>query len=393
MPRVKLSEYRAKCIVYNALGVTYTGQEVSLQQKNWDKSLQLDAAYTYVAKVDQAVKKRNKLGLVTVNRTKQEIHKDLKTFLAKDYSYALVEPFCEHAKKDEHYIALRRTENGVALSYSEHGGIDIEEHAASLQHALLGGRSYEESQNTTKAPHALVKTLYGAFQDAHMTYLEINPCVIVADSFVPLDAAIEVDSAAEFFVQNLWSAADVRSAKSHVHAAERAVEVLAAKSPSSLSLKVLNENGSVFLLLSGGGASVVVADELSNVGAHESIANYGEYSGNPSEEETYLYAKQVLTLLVGSTSQKKVLLIAGGVANFTDVAKTFKGIMRAIAEVAETLVKQDVAVLVRRGGPNQAKGLADMQAFLQKHNIRRSVHGPEMSLATIVAEAVKEVKA
>lgn len=56
------------------------------------------------------------------------------------------------------------------------------------------------------------------------------------------------------------------------------------------------------------------------------MANYGEYSGDPSEIMTYEYAKTILSVLTeGSPHPKgKILIIGGSIANFTNVAKTFK---------------------------------------------------------------------
>ncbi len=57
----------------------------------------------------------------------------------------------------------------------------------------------------------------------------------------------------------------------------------------------------------------------------------------------------------------KVLLIGGGVANFTNVAATFHGIIRAIREYQEALKAHSVQIYVRRGGPNYQEGLRAMQ--------------------------------
>src|SRR5206468_4255377 len=135
-----------------------------------------------------------------------------------------------------------------------------------------------------------------------------------------LDVAAEVDSAGEFFVHNAWNEEDFRSGQPKKRTDEEvAVTQLAAKSQAAFSLEVLNPNGSISMLLSGGGASIVLADEVYNQGYGKELANYGEYSGNPNAEETYLYTKAVLRLLLQSKAKKKVLIIAGGVANFTDV--------------------------------------------------------------------------
>jgi succinyl-CoA synthetase beta subunit len=202
---------------------------------------------------------------------------------------------------------------------------------------------------------------------------------------VPLDAAIEVDSAAEFIVKGAWTKSDIREPKMAKTAAEEQVEAIAASSPASFSLRVLNPQGSVFLLLSGGGASVVLADELSHAGLAAELANYGEYSGNPSDEETYGYTMALLDLMKASEAANKILIIAGGVANFTDIAKTFSGIIKALRKEADYLKTQKVAVYVRRGGPNQAAGLLKMDSFLKSLGLdEHAVYGPEMSLAAFI---------
>ena len=145
------------------------------------------------------------------------------------------------------------------------------------------------------------------------------------------------------------------------------------------------------MLLSGGGASIVLADEVYNQGYGKELANYGEYSGNPNAEETYLYTKAVLRLLLHSKAKKKVLIIAGGVANFTDVRITFKGLIKALEEVKESLQKKHVTVFVRRGGPYQKEGLTMMKDFLEQAGLLGIVEGPELILTDVVEKALKSI--
>jgi ATP citrate (pro-S)-lyase len=84
-------------------------------------------------------------------------------------------------------------------------------------------------------------------------------------------------------------------------------------------LTVLNPTGRVWTLVAGGGASVVYADAIASAGFASELANYGEYSGAPSESQTYLYARTVLDLMlrVPKHPEGRVLFIGGGIANFT----------------------------------------------------------------------------
>ncbi len=157
-------------------------------------------------------------------------------------------------------------------------------------------------------------------------------------------------AAAQFFVKGAWTGEDLPPARAK-HPAESRVNELQKTTPASLKLTVLNPDGSLFFLLSGGGGSIVIEDQAALAGLGSSIGNYGEYSGGPTREETYLYAREVIGLLLASTAPRRALIIAGGVANFTDVAKTFAGIIDALGERAQELREAGVKVFVRRGGP------------------------------------------
>lgn len=70
----------------------------------------------------------------------------------------------------------------------------------------------------------------------------------------------------------------------------------------------------------------VFSDTICDLGGASELANYGEYSGAPSEQQTYEYAKTLLSLMTSSSKHSlgKVLIVGGGIANFTNVAATFK---------------------------------------------------------------------
>lgn len=102
---------------------------------------------------------------------------------------------------------------------------------------------------------------------------------------------------------------------------ESYIAELDAKTGASLKLTVLNAKGRIWTLVAGGGASVVYADAIASAGYSDELANYGEYSGAPTETQTYYYARTVLDLMLRAplSSEGKVLFIGGGIANFTNV--------------------------------------------------------------------------
>ena len=386
MARIKLSEFRAKNLLYDGFGVSYDGLEVKLGDYSDSLFDQLEGPYA--VKVDQAIKKRNTLGLVRVNRSRQEALADLMDYQAQGFRYALVEKSLPHQDSEELFVALEQTDQGIEFHFSSVGGVHVEDNKDSVMHYSFDLEGQPLATMPTGVSTEVVKGLLDCFIKNYMTYLEINPLLVRGDMPVFLDAAVEVDSTARFFVDG-WTLDDERVYKKTPQAAETAVEQLAAKSAAALSLKVLNPDGAAFLLLSGGGASLVVADELAAASPHDLslIANYGEYSGNPNQQETYAYTKQIIQLLLDSKAPKKVLIIAGGVANFTDVSSTFGGIIKALQDSKGELQKQDMCILVRRGGPNQAAGLQAMRTFLSESGLKNEVHGPEISFSEIVRKA------
>jgi len=87
--------------------------------------------------------------------------------------------------------------------------------------------------------------------------------------------------------------------------------------------------------------------------------------------------------------QGKILLIGGGIANFTDVANTFKGIIRALREYKIQLQDNRVRIFVRRGGPNYREGLRMMRELGQELNVPIEVYGPETHMTKIVSMALE----
>ena len=156
-----------------------------------------------------------------------------------------------------------------------------------------------------------------------------------------------------------------------------------------MKLTILNPAGRVWTMVAGGGASVIYADTLCDMGAGEELANYGEYSGAPDENLTFEYAKTILELMTKERHPKgKVLLIGGGIANFTNVAATFKGIIRALTRFADVLIQHNIKIFVRRAGPNYQEGLELMRTLAAKLELDIEVFGPETHMTMIVPLAL-----
>lgn len=376
MARVKLTEFRAKSL----LVPDYTG--IALQQETLADDCEGIAAGSYVVKVDEGVKKRGKQGLLRLNVAAKDIPKTTRELARKGYRRFVAEPMFPHEQEEERYVCFELTRDGYAATYSPHGGMEVEEHSESLERFADPGK--------LPLPQEWVQHILGIMREQHLSFVEFNPLVVRGDNCFVLDAAVLGDSAAENRVA--WTNDDVVDAR-QLSAAEQAIAELNENSPAAFSFRVLNPDGALWLLLSGGGASITIADEAQNHGKARLIGNYGEYSGGPTTEETYLYTKEVLDQMFRSKAPKKALVIAGGVANFTDVKKTFAGVIQALDEVAERCRKEKIKVFVRRGGPNEVEGLAMMERFLEENKLFGSVHGSDIVLTEIINEALEYVDA
>ena len=380
MARVKLSEFTAKLLLYPVFGLKYQGVSFSSQPPKIP-------ANGSVLKVDQGVKKRGKQGLIKLNIKENDLQKTLKSWSKTGYSQFLLEPM-HTTKGREYYLALERTREGWLLSHSDEGGVEIESNWQTVKKTLL-------QKTTQKLPNhpvlsKVLPALLARLDQLHISFLEINPYIIRGKQIIPLDMAVEIDSAGLKLAERVSSLEITPVQDSNQTASEKRIAKLDESTPAALKFKLLNNEGRIWMLLSGGGASLVLADEVADLGLGKELANYGEYSGAPSTDDTYAYTKIILTEILKSKNKKsKALVIAGGVANFTDVASTFKGVIRALDEVKGNLESRGLKVFVRRGGPNEEQGLKIMKDFLQAAGLLGSVHGHTIALTNVITKVRK----
>jgi ATP citrate (pro-S)-lyase len=142
-------------------------------------------------------------------------------------------------------------------------------------------------------------------------------------------------------------------------------------------------------MVAGGGASVVYSDTVADYGMGSELANYGEYSGAPSTEETFVYAKTLFSLMTKvKHPEGKFLIIGGGIANFTDVAATFTGLIKAFQHYAEELKEHNIKIWIRRAGPNYVEGLRKVKVASEKLGLGIKIYGPETHITAIIPMAL-----
>ncbi|KAG4302792.1 hypothetical protein PCK1_000952 [Pneumocystis canis] len=167
---------------------------------------------------------------------------------------------------------------------------------------------------------------------------------------------------------------------------ERYIAELDSKTGASLKLTLLNPTGRIWTLIAGGGASVIYADAITVAGYASELANYGEYSGAPTETQTYEYARTIFDLMTRGPLHPdgKYLFIGGGIANFTNVSSTFKGVIRALRDYASAFHAHKVQIWVRRAGPNYQEGLKAIKAAGEELLLPLKVFGPETHISDII---------
>ncbi|KAL9622546.1 MAG: hypothetical protein Q9160_003043 [Pyrenula sp. 1 TL-2023] len=409
----------------------------------------LHPASKFVAKPDQLIKRRGKSGLLALNKTWSEAKEWIAARAGKEQKVEsvtgilrqfLVEPFVPHPSNTEYYININSVREGDWILFTHEGGVDVGDVDAKAEKILVPVNlqnypSNEEIAATLlkKVPKGVhnvlvdfISRLYAVYVDCQFTYLEINPLVVIPNENATsaevhfLDLAAKLDQTADFECGTKWAIARSPAALGfsnlkvdgkvtidvgppmefpapfgrELSKEEKYISDMDAKTGASLKLTILNPNGRIWTLVAGGGASVVYADAIASAGFVSELANYGEYSGAPTETQTFNYARTVLDLMLRAPTHPagKVLFIGGGIANFTNVATTFKGVIRALREVAPILIEHKVQIWVRRAGPNYQEGLKNIKSVGEELKLDMHVFGPEMHVSGIVPLALNNKK-
>uniref|UniRef100_A0A8C5NRT2 ATP-citrate synthase n=1 Tax=Junco hyemalis TaxID=40217 RepID=A0A8C5NRT2_JUNHY len=317
-----------------------------------------------VVKPDQLIKRRGKLGLVGINLTLDQVKAWLKQRLGQETTIAnakgilknfLIEPFVPHKQEEEFYVCIYAAREGDYVLFHHEGGVDVGDVDAKAQKLLVAVDEKLSESDVKKhlLQHApadkkdilasFICGLFNLYEDLYFTYLEINPLVVTKDGVYILDLAAKIDATADYICKVKWGDVEFPPPFGREAYPEEAyIADLDAKSGASLKLTILNPKGRIWTMVAGGGASVVYSDTICDLGGVNELANYGEYSGAPSEQQTYDYAKTILSLMTREKHPE---------------GKGDAGIVRAIKDYQGPLKEHEVRIFVRRGGPNYQEGL------------------------------------
>ncbi len=324
-------------------------------------------------------------------------------------THFIVEPFTPHSQEEEYYISATCVGDDDMLYMSAEGGMEVEEGweekvtevafkiTDTEEEIAERIRAHVPDDVADKDKAAFAEFAIGffrAYRELNFAYLEINPFVMQGNKIELLDMVAKLDDTAGFMMVDQWGDVEYPTA---FGMEEKSPEVLAveeadAKTGASLKLTLLKPEARIWTMVAGGGASVVYADTIADLAGIDDLANYGEYSGGPTTGETKFYAETLFDLMTrekDAQGRDKILIIGGAIANFTDVAKTFTGIIQAFEEYADKLKEVGVKIYVRRGGPNYEKGLKDIKEAADRLGLWIDVYGPETHVTDIVRMAVE----
>jgi ATP citrate (pro-S)-lyase len=365
-----------------------------------------------VVKPDQLIKRRGKAGLLAINKSWSEVIEWIKERMNKDtkvevvsgiLDHFIVEPFVPHAQSDEYYICIQSFRETDEILFYHEGGVDVGDvdakgvrltiplDAEPTVDMVIQSILVQVPQKRQQYLAGFIVALLKLFRDLNFVYMEINPLVMTDDGRItPLDMAAKIDETAHFLNQGKWGHIEFPAPFGRAEFPEEAfIKKLDQASGSSLKLTILNQYGRVWTMVAGGGASVVYADTISDLGFGAELANYGEYSGAPTLQETYDYARTIFSLMTRHKDPRgKVLIIGGGIANFTDVAATFTGIQKAMKQYREELLEAKVDIWVRRAGPNYQEGLKNMRITSEQLGLPIHLYGPETHITAVVPLAL-----
>ena len=110
-------------------------------------------------------------------------------------------------------------------------------------------------------------------------------------------------------------------------------------------------------------------------------ANYTEYSGNPPSEKV-----KKLTKITLNRENLSGCLVAGAVANFTDIYETLRGFIEGLRQIKP---KPNFPIVVRRGGPRQEEAYKMLEKIAKKEGFNIYLFGSETPISVACQKMVR----
>lgn len=349
-----------------------------------------------VAKAHEAIGSRMKLGLVKVDLDLKGAISAAKEILGHKVgtmtiTQVIISEMVPH--EVEYYLAVKSTREGSDILMANFGGIEVESRWSEIKRTSVEVGdipSIEQLEKLAKESGfkgdmagkvaQFAKKLFDCYEQEDGQYLEINPLSVTSDGeLIALDMVTMLDADARFRHPE-WNFTFASEFGRPYTEDETAVMEIDSRIKGSVKFIEI-PGGNIALLPAGGGASVYYADAIVAQGGK--IANYAEYSGDPQD-----WAVEALTERVASLPNIEHIIVGGAIANFTNVKKTFAGIIAGFRNVRAKGKLQNVNIWVRRGGPFEKEGLEAMRA-LEQEGFKIHVYDRYTPLTDIVDYALQ----
>ncbi|HHB78317.1 MAG TPA: carboxylate--amine ligase [Saprospiraceae bacterium] len=291
-------------------------------------------------------------------------------------------------------ISVSTQSRMVSFTLSIDGGIDIEELppdriVMKSFDPLTGLKTYHiiDALAELNAPSEIISplarylpALWELYNDYGFDVMEINPIRMskVGKRYVPyacdFKAMLDQDNPQ---TKRLNLPDDVFESS----LSEFEMEVNALRTYQGQSdVAVINPKGTITPFMFGGGANSAATEILSD---RTTIST--DFGGNPPFEKMYNIAEIVYKYWIKNSN---VILVIGGKANNTDIFVTLKAIVDALRDYISEHGKQDIYVVIGRGGPNLIKGMAYAHDMLNNLKIPHRFFGYDSSMVDVIQYAV-----
>jgi citryl-CoA synthetase large subunit len=350
---MKLKEFEARQLL-QAVGIPVSPGQV-INQPNQIPNF----TEPKMLKVQTLAGGRGKAGGIIIVNNQAEAVQHFPTFLGQEFLGETINEILLTEKVDfiaEYYLGIMfdTSKKCPVLIFSQVGGVDVEEvkrnnpekiiikeinYAAGLTQSTIAEIiSTLPNQEISDKLTDVIKKLYHCFIKFDCKMIEINPLALTKNNIlVALDAVAVLDDDAKNRREVHFTP---RTNTRQATAREIAARKIDAEDHRGVAGKTfLDLDGDIAILTSGGGASMTLMDALIESGGKP--ANFTEYSGDPPTEKV-----EKLTRIVLDKPNLSGLLIAGVIANFTNIADTLKGVINVLEET-----KPNFPIVIRRAGP------------------------------------------
>ena len=363
--------------------------------------------FPIVAKVQVLAGGRSKAGGVKICRNQKQLLAFARDMLSRDFLGETVR-FILLAQKvkveNEYYFSVTydTAKKIPFLMFSEAGGIEIEELQKKYPDTvkrvdidpIVGPKEKDLRRIFGKDSQLcdLAMRLWDAFWRFDCRLVEVNPVALVSTAkahprgvqsrgqahpggdhrLVALDAKVILDDAGLIRHRDLavLPKGTISAIPTDRELAARQIDAQDYRGTAG-SVFIEFAGGDIAVLASGGGASLLLMDAL--IAAGGKPANYTEYSGNPPGEKV-----EKLTKVTLSREGLCGCLVAGAVANFTDIYETLSGFVRGLKSIKP---QPTYPIVIRRGGPRQEQAYKMLEKVRVKDGFDIHLFGPETPIS------------